>query len=79
MGKEAKELFIEQIIPGTITCKLESVEGRPNTCPNNPARNAEDHIPKLCRECPQNPVSSSKNNIPNYYLKIRQSRYKKSE
>jgi len=78
MDKEAKELFMEQIIPGTTTCKLEGVGGRPNTCPNNPTRNENDHIPKLCKECPGNPVLSTKKDLPILYHDVREARYRTS-
>lgn len=58
------------IIPGTDICGLEGQQGRGNTCPNNPVRDPDQHIPKICRLCPEYPriAYSTKSDLPPSYV-----------
>lgn len=57
--------------PETMTCSLESIDGRPNSCPNNPLRKPSRHIKEICESCPEKPVQSTRRDLPQIYIAFR--------
>ena len=77
MVEGEKTLNTENIIEGTDKCRLEGINGRAKTCPNNPVRSPDQSVRKICDECLTNPkiASSTGDKLPDAYKEIRSGKY----
>jgi hypothetical protein len=72
-----KQIPIQSFDPETGACSLEGKDGRATTCPNNPHRNSNQHLPDICVDCPIYPhvAPSTKKELPSIYADLKRERH----